>query len=93
MTPPPGEPPSGDSAPDEALIEAVASAYRPTGQQAVRAHPNWYDLDEAGRRLAFERALAMRKLEAAIDPEGLSTSARAVLRKVWGERGPGSGTA
>lgn len=87
----PGDPPAGDSGADDALVEAVASAYRPTGQQAVRAHPNWYDLDEAGRRLAFERALALRKLEAALDPDGLSTTARAVLRKVWGVRGPDSG--
>ncbi|HEU4405072.1 MAG TPA: hypothetical protein VFS43_07255 [Polyangiaceae bacterium] len=84
--PPPGAP--GPPAPDEALVEAVAGAYRPEGLRAVRAHPNWYDLDEAGRRLAFERALALRELEAALDPEGLSTTARAVLRKVRGAAGP-----
>jgi hypothetical protein len=84
--PPPGAP--GPPNPDEALIEAVAGAHRPEGLRAVRAHPNWYDLDEAGRRRAFERALALRELEAALDPEGLSTTARAVLRKV---RGPAGG--
>ncbi|HEU4534889.1 MAG TPA: hypothetical protein VFS00_12255 [Polyangiaceae bacterium] len=89
---PDGTPPGGPG-PDDTLIEAVAGAYRPPGPRAVRAHPNWYDLDEAGRRAAFERASALRRLEAALDPEGLSTTARAILRKVRGERGPGSGGA
>ncbi len=82
MSAPPGEGPPGAGHPDEVLIEAVASAYRPEGPRAVRAHPNWHDLDAAGRRLAFERALALRELEAALDPAGLSTTARAVLRRL-----------
>ena len=84
MTQPPAAP-----HPDDELIEAVAGAYRPEGPRAVRTHPNWHDLDESGRRLAFERALALRDLEAAIDPEGLSTTARAILRKLPGPAGGG----
>ena len=68
----------------EACVEAAASAYRArdalTG--ALRAHPAWHDLDEAGRREAFDLATELRALEAASDPEGLSASARAVLSRI-----------
>jgi hypothetical protein len=69
------------------LVEAVASAWRPRAATGgVRAHPAWHDLDAAGRRAAFEAALASRELEAALDPDGLSTTARAVLARVRGPR-------
>ena len=69
----------------EALIEAVVSAWRPHsphGEQ--RAHPAWYDLDDAGRSEAFRQTRLQRRLEAALDPEGLSTTARAVLGRILG---------
>jgi hypothetical protein len=67
----------------EPLIEAVAGAYRPRDPHGgVRAHPAFYDLDEAGREEAFEAALALRAMEAALDPDGLSTTARAVLARI-----------
>jgi hypothetical protein len=66
----------------ERLIEEAASAWRPRGVQGVRPHPAWADLDVAGRREAYERARAARRLEAALDPEGLSTTARAVLARI-----------
>jgi hypothetical protein len=68
---------------EEALIEAVTTAYRaraPNG--ALRSHPAWHDLDEAGRRQAFARAVVQRELEAALDAEHLSTTARAVLGRI-----------
>jgi hypothetical protein len=68
---------------DEHLVEAAATAWRErdaTG--AVRAHPAWHDLDEEGRREAFEVARRSRKLEALIDPGGLSTTAKAVLARI-----------
>ena len=71
---------------DEPLIEAVCSAYRersPRGE--LRFHPAWHDLDAAGRLPAADSATALRKLEAALDPEGLSSTARAVLRLIEGE--------
>ena len=67
----------------EALIEALAGAFRgrdPLG--AVRPHPAFYDLDDEGRAEAFDAARALRRMEAAIDPEGLSTTARAVLGRI-----------
>jgi len=85
-TRPPSKPPSAPPPPDpdrERLIEAVAGAYRardPHG--SLRAHPAWYDLDEAGRAEAFELGRRLRALEAALDPEGLSATARAVLARI-----------
>ncbi len=66
---------------DEDLIEQAASAFRPRDPRDGRArpHPAWLDLDEAGRQQAFDEAARARRLEAALDPAGLSTTARAVL--------------
>jgi hypothetical protein len=72
----------------EILIERAASAWRPRRPGGgVGSHPAWHDLDEAGRREAFEAAWLSRQLEAALDPAGLSSTARAVLARITGERG------
>ena len=71
---------------DDLLIEQVASAYRPVPRDELRYHPRWHDLDAAGRERAFDRGKALRELEAALDPEGLSTTARAVLARIQGLR-------
>lgn len=68
---------------DEALVEAVAGAYRERGPRGeVRSHPAWHDLDAAGREAAWAAAAEARALEAALDPEGLSSTARAVLARI-----------
>lgn len=65
------------------MIEAVASARRDAPfSDELRYHPNWHDLDAAGRRAAYDLARALRPLEAAADPSGLSTTARAVLARI-----------
>ncbi|HVJ92496.1 MAG TPA: hypothetical protein VM580_21995 [Labilithrix sp.] len=69
---------------DELLVEEVAGAYRPRPRDTLRYHPAWHDLGPDARARAFERARALRKLEAALDPEGLSTTARAVLARIEG---------
>jgi hypothetical protein len=79
------QPPSNGPSDDELLIEQVASAYRPAGRDELRFHPAWHDLDDAGRRRAADLARTMRKLEASLDADGLSTTARAVLARI--ERG------
>jgi hypothetical protein len=74
---------------DEALIEAAAAAWRPRDPHGrLRYHPAWWDLDDAGRRAAFELTLQSRALEAALDPAGLSTTARAVLATIRRGSGP-----
>jgi hypothetical protein len=71
---------------EDLLIEQVASAYRPVSRDELRYHPAWYDLGPDARERAFERARALRALEAALDPDGLSTTARAVLARITGRR-------
>jgi len=68
----------------EALIEEAAGAWRPRGQDAVRPHPAWADLDTAGRLEVYELMRVLRRLEAALAPDGLSTTARAVLARITG---------
>ena len=75
MTPP-------DEPDRSVLVEAVAGAYREHDHRGVRSHPAWHDLDGEGRREAFEVACALRSLEAALDREGLSSTARTVLARV-----------
>jgi hypothetical protein len=68
---------------DEERIEEVSSAWRPEAiGGGVRPHPAWADLDADGRRAAFSATVAQRALEAALDPEGLSTTARRVLDRI-----------
>jgi hypothetical protein len=68
----------------EALAIAVTTAHRArdpfTGE--LRAHPSWHDLDEEGRALAYEETRRTRAVETALDPNGLSTTARAVLARI-----------
>lgn len=67
---------------EELLVEQVASAYRPPSLDELRYHPAWHDLDAAARVRAFDLASALRPVEAALDPDGLSTTARAVLARL-----------
>ena len=69
---------------EELLVEQVASAHRtpPRAFGDLAYHPAWHDLPPAARERAFERALALRVAEAALDPDGLSTTARAVLARL-----------
>ena len=67
----------------EALIETAAGAWRPRRTDGgVGALPAWADLDEAGRIEAFDLARASRRMEAAFDPLGRSTTVRAVMARI-----------
>jgi hypothetical protein len=67
----------------ERLIESTVSAWRPrTPDGRILAHPSWADLPEADRASAWDETARARALEALIDPAGLSTTARAVLRRI-----------
>lgn len=66
-----------------AAIEALCSAYRgqdPRGE--IHFHPAWHDLDAAGRLAGAIAAEEQRRLEALLDPHGLSTTAHAVLQRL-----------
>ncbi len=67
---------------EDLLVEQVAGAYRPPSLDELRYHPAWHDLDAAARVRAFDLANALRPLEAALDPDGLSSTARAVLARL-----------
>ena len=69
---------------EDLLVEQVAGAYRPPSPDELRYHPAWHDLDADARTRAFDLSRVLRPLEAALDPDGLSTTARAVLRKLGG---------
>jgi hypothetical protein len=69
------------------LLALIGSAHRERGPHgAIHPHRAWFDLDEPGRQEAFEDALRLRALEAALDPAGLSTTARAVLARITAPR-------
>lgn len=69
----------------ELLVERVVSAWRPPrAGGGTGSHPAWHDLDAAGREEAYEAARVARRLEAALDGEGLSSTGRAVLARIRG---------
>ena len=68
----------------EQLIEEAASAWRQAGATGIRPSPAWADLDAAGRREAYELARVMRRLEAVLNVEGLSTTGLAVMARIRG---------
>jgi hypothetical protein len=67
------------------LIEQTITAWRPRDRDGrIAPLPAWRDLDEQGRRDAFAAAASSRVVEAALDPEGLSSTAHAVLARIRG---------
>ena len=69
----------------ESLVAAVTTAHRERGVRGeIKSHRAWHDLDEAGRTEAFDETMRTRKIEAASDARGLSTTARAVLARIRG---------
>jgi hypothetical protein len=71
----------------ESLVEQAVTAWRPRGPRGeLRPHPAWSDLDAAGREEVFRATLLQRALEVALDPQGLSTTAKAVLARLPGMR-------
>jgi len=67
------------------LLEAATTAWRPrSASGAIRPHPAWADHDAAGRSEVYEMTVTQRDLEAALDPAGLPTTARAVLERITG---------
>lgn len=69
---------------ETALIEETAGAYRPRDPRALGTLPAWHDLSPEGREQAFELSVQLRALEAALDPQGRSSTVRAVLARLTG---------
>jgi ABC-type antimicrobial peptide transport system ATPase subunit len=65
------------------LIEEATTAWRPrTPEGTILQHPAWADLDPESRGAAFEETVASRRLERGLDPDGYSTTVRAVLSRL-----------
>ncbi|MEZ4370205.1 MAG: hypothetical protein R3B07_05240 [Polyangiaceae bacterium] len=68
---------------EESLIEEVVSAHRERGPHGeVRFAPAFHDLERDARRSAFDRSVEQRRIEALLDPQGLSTTGHAVLARI-----------
>jgi hypothetical protein len=67
---------------EDLLVEQVAGAHRPMPRDDLRYHPAFHDLAAPGRLRAFDLAMALRRIEAELDEDGLSTTARAVLARI-----------
>lgn len=71
---------------EESLIEDATTAWRPrTPDGRILDHPSWADLHAAARLKVFEETLVMRVLEAALDPDGYSTTVHAVAAAIAAE--------
>lgn len=69
------------------LLEEALGAWRPVDRDgAPRMHPAWADLPVAERERLFDELEALRTLEAALDPGGLSATGHAVLRRILAGR-------
>ena len=66
----------------DALVEQVAGALRVRAGDDLTYHKAWHDLGPADRARAHALASALRPVEAALDPDGLSTTGRAVLARI-----------
>jgi hypothetical protein len=65
------------------LIEQVTSAWRPRDRDGrIMGHPAWYDLGEDGRVAVYRTTAVIRRIEAALDPEGLSSTGRTVMARI-----------
>ncbi|MBX7101092.1 MAG: hypothetical protein K1X89_25470 [Myxococcaceae bacterium] len=72
----------------ELLAEQVLNAHRQSAPDgSLRAHRAWHDLDPDARRETAEAAERLRKLEAALSPEGHSSTVSAVLARLRSSRG------
>jgi hypothetical protein len=64
-------------------VERATTAWRPRGVDGeIRPHPAWCDLDAADRETLHAATELLRALEAALDTDGLTSTARAVLARI-----------
>ncbi len=69
--------------PKDLLIEEAVSAFREHNAWGrTLPSPAWLDLPPTGREALFDRQLASRIIERALDPSGRSSTVRAVLTRL-----------
>jgi hypothetical protein len=67
----------------DAMVEAVLTPYRsrdPEGRPVPP--PAWWDLSPDALEEVHRKAVTIRRLEQALDPRGLSGTARAVMARI-----------
>ena len=68
---------------EEVQLEAATTAFRQRDVSGrIQPSPAWWDLSPEERERLFERQMEARLVEAAVDPDGLSSTARAVLGRI-----------
>ena len=68
---------------ERSLLEQVTSAWRERSVRGeIRPSPAFFDLEPVARIEAFEHTLVQRRLEAAADPLGRSSTVRAILDRL-----------
>ena len=66
-------------------LEELTSAWRPTSiMGGPEAHPAWHDLTAEDREETFRQTSLQRAMEAALDRDRMSTTARAVMARIRG---------
>jgi hypothetical protein len=69
--------------PMEILMEEAVSSYRErTASGLILPSPAWWDLPAESREEFFRRQLQSRVLESVAAPDGLSSTARTVLKRL-----------
>jgi hypothetical protein len=70
---------------DDERLEHVIGAWRERDVDGrILPHHAFYDLSASDRLRAFDATVAQRALEAALDEDELSTTAKAVLARIRG---------
>jgi hypothetical protein len=70
---------------EELLVEKTLTSYRRRDLEGnVQPSPAWADLSAENRRVAFDEAVKLRRMEAALDRRGLSSTSKAVLDRIRG---------
>ena len=64
------------------LITEATSAHRERLRDRVLPSMAFVDLDERGREELFKRTVELRRMESALDGDGLSTTGHAVLAQL-----------
>jgi hypothetical protein len=69
--------------PRSELIEAAATAFRERDVSGrIQPAPAWWDLSPQDREALFDLQMESRLLERALDRDGISATARAVLARI-----------
>lgn len=67
---------------EKALFEEALGAHREIHRGRVRPSPAWFDLPVQEREHLFRETQQLRDMESSLDPDGMDTTARRVLKVI-----------